>query len=81
MDVLTRTNHVWSYAHRLISPERVSSGSFGYSFAQSGPDLLIGAPLEDVPGPVWDAGAAYVMTMFNLKGAHTAQDDGSRSPW
>jgi len=76
-----KTDDVWSHVQRLVSDEPVSSGSFGYSMAQSGSGLLIGAPLEDAPGPVWDAGAAYVMTMPDLKGAPTAQDYGSRSPW
>ena len=70
VDILTRTNDSWSYGTRMFSPEPVSSGSFGYSMALSGSDLLIGAPMEDAGldsnPPVWDAGAAYVFSMPSL---------------
>lgn len=77
VDILTRANDAWSYGPRLVSPQAVSSGAFGYSLALSGSDLLIGAPVEDAPGPVWDAGAAYVVSIETGISAHTMEYDGA----
>lgn len=66
VDIYTRKNNMWTFGRRMASPQPFSFGSFGYSLALSGPDLLIGAHMEDAPGNVWDAGAAYVYTLSSL---------------
>jgi len=75
-DVLARTGDTWSHVERVFSPEPVNSGGFGYAISVSGSDLLIGAPMEDAPENVWDAGAVYVMPLPGPSTKITAREDG-----
>jgi len=63
VDVVTLTGGGWSHFQRVFSGKPASSGSFGYAISVSGSDLLVGAPMEDAPENVWDAGAVYVMPL------------------
>ena len=42
----------------------------------SGSDLLIGAPMEDAPENIWDAGAVYVMPLPGHSTKIAAREDG-----
>ena len=77
VDVLARTGGSWSHFQRVFSTEPASSGSFGYSTSVSGSDLLVGAPAEDAPENVWDAGAVYVMQLPGPSPRATGNGDSS----